>query len=141
MGDDGVGIKVIECIHENNLLVIAGVQAIEIGGNLLNVLSYFRDDVESILFVDATRMGLAPGEYRVFSLSEVSIDTREFSNISTHEGDLLKVVALAQETGYHIPPVTIMGIEPFSMASKMELSPLLQAQLLHYAREATATIG
>ncbi|MBF0207834.1 MAG: hydrogenase maturation protease [Oligoflexia bacterium] len=143
MYDDSIGIRVIEHIHQINQgsWEFPRFAAIEIGGNLLNLLSYFHPEVESILFVDSAKMQQAPGSYRIFELNEVENSSKEFSNISTHEGDLLKIIALARKTDYHIPPIKIMGIEPMEMRNEIGLSPLLAAHLLHYARVAVSLVA
>jgi hydrogenase maturation protease len=80
-------------------------------------------------------MGKAPGEYEFFQADDVETK-KDLSGLTTHEGDLLKILELARQTGHHIPPITIMGIEPESIKSEMGLSATLQARFTEYAQAA-----
>ncbi|MBF0315548.1 MAG: hydrogenase maturation protease [Oligoflexia bacterium] len=140
MYDDSVGLRLIEHIHTHHLENDSKFRAIEIGGNLLNLLTYFNEETDAILFVDAGRIeGLSPGEYLLFTPNEVDT-TKELKNISTHEGDLMKVIELARTTGYKIPEIRVMGIAPLEVKNGIGLSPLLTAHLHHYARTAIDAI-
>ena len=59
-------------------------------------------------------MGLAPGDVRFFTPDEVET-TKALAGISTHEGDVLKVLELARAAGYTVPRLRIMGIEPATL--------------------------
>lgn len=150
MYDDSIGLRLVEYISEKELDQQHGFEAIELGGNLLNVLSYFTPEVEEILLVDTikdTKMSghqssyqsSYPGEYIFFTPKEVE-STKDLANISTHEGDIIKVLALARETGYKIPPIKVMGIFPLEIKNDMGLSPLLSAHLPHYANRAISEL-
>jgi hydrogenase maturation protease len=88
-----------------------------------------------VLVVDAAHLGLAPGDFRFFSPDEVETQ-KELSGLTTHEGDVLKVVELARGAGYPIPPVAVMGIEPCEMGDGMTLSERLEERLPAYAAAA-----
>ena len=105
-GDDAVGLRVVEHVVANGR--DRGFVAVDLATDALSLIAYLSPDTEAMLVVDAARLGLAPGDYRFFSPDEVET-RKEFAGLSTHEGDVLKVLALAQDAGYPIPPLALMG--------------------------------
>ncbi|MDO8848879.1 MAG: hydrogenase maturation protease [Coriobacteriia bacterium] len=127
--DDSIGLRIVEAIAEAGL--DRGFQAIELGGNLLDLLHYLGEDTERVLIVDSARMGMAPGEYALFQPDQVA--TRKGSaGFSTHEGDLLKVLELGTALGKPLPPVTILGIEPAEIETGFGLSEALAGRMDEY---------
>ena len=127
--DDSIGLRIAEAIAERGL--DRGFRAIDLPGNLLDVLHYCDPDTEAMLVVDSARMGLEPGEYRFFSADDV-VTHKSLDGISTHEGDLMKVLELASELGLEIPPITLLGIEPAEIAPEMGLSAALEQRFEEY---------
>ncbi len=136
--DDSIGLRIAEEIAARGL--DSGFRAIELPGNLLDVLHYFGADTADMLVVDSARMGLAPGEYRFFSPDDV-VTRKSLDGMSTHEGDLMKVFEFARELGVTVPPVTLMGIEPAEIAPEMGLSPVLEARFDEYLAAAAGFFG
>ena len=131
--DDSVGLRVIERVASEGRE--EGFRAVDLSANSLDLLSYCDRETEGILIVDSARMGKAPGDYAFFNPEDV--ETRKtLEGISTHEGDLLKVLALARELGSFIPPLAFMGIEPETIKNEFGLSPALEARLEEYVRAA-----
>lgn len=85
--------------------------------------------------IDAVDLGLAPGDYRLFRPQEVE-SRKELDGFSTHEGDILKVLALAETLGQTIPPLIILGIQPARLEAGLELSSALQQGFETYVRVA-----
>lgn len=133
MLDDSVGIRLVEYIDEKGLS--GDVEALDLSSNILNIFSYFNEETAGIVVVDAAKLGLAPGEYKVFSPNEVR-SMKVVGRISSHEGDIVRAIHLASETGYTIPPVVMIGIEPKEVSQEMGLSPELSNRLPEYAKEA-----
>ena len=131
--DDSVGLRLIEHIAEHGL--DKGFRAIDLSGNTVNLLNYLEKGTEHILIVDSAKMGRQAGEYEFFRPEDVETK-KELSGLSTHEGDLLKVLEFARELKYHIPPITFMGIEPETIKNEMGLSGALQSRLVEYAEAA-----
>ena len=129
MGDDSIGLRIIEHIADNGLE--DGFEAVEIGNNGMNVLTYFEPDTEKIVVVDAADVGQEPGETLCFSPDEVE-SQKVVGNISTHEGDILKLIELARQIDQHIPPIRVVAIQPKSMAMEDALSPELQSNFDSY---------
>lgn len=131
--DDSIGLRVIEAVAEAGL--DRGFTAIELGGNLLDLLHYLDEGVDCVLVVDSARMGKAPGEYALFT-PEAAITRKELAGFSTHEGDLLKVLELAGSLGRPLPPITVLGIEAETITTGIGLSRTLEARLGEYVAAA-----
>ena len=129
MGDDSIGLRIVEHIADNGLE--DGFEAVEIGNNGMNVLTYFEPDTEKIVVVDAADFGGTPGEAISFSPDEVD-SQKIVGNISTHEGDILKLIELARQIDQYIPPIRIVAIQPKSMEMDESLSPELQSNFDSY---------
>ena len=132
-GDDAVGPRVVEHVVAHGL--DCDYAAVNLSTDALSLVAYLNDDTEAVLVVDAAHLGLAPGDFRFFSPDEVETQ-KELSGLTTHEGDVLKVVELARGAGYPIPPLAVMGIEPCEMGDGMTLSERLEERLPAYAAAA-----
>lgn len=133
MTDDSIGLRVIEHIAQSGLA--EGFEAIDIADEGLRLLHYFLPETEKIVIVDAVELGLEPGGTRIFKPEEVATDKRS-SGITTHEGDILKVIAFGKELGMPVPPIEILGIQPGSMEQGMTISPTLQDKFDEYVKKA-----
>ena len=131
--DDSIGLRVAERIAEASL--DRDFTALELGGNLLDLLHYLDAETEHVLIVDSARMGRAPGEYAFFVPEHVE-SRKDLAGFSTHEGDVLKVLGLAESLGQPLPPITILGIEPEQIAEGMGLSEALDERLDDYVAAA-----
>ena len=101
----------------------------------MKVLTFFTEETEKMLVVDCALMGKAPGEYSVFNVNDV--DSRKVTGkISTHEGDILKLIALARECGYPVPEIMVLAIQPESLGMTMNLSETLQKRMPEYVKAA-----
>ena len=136
--DDSIGLRIAEAIAERRL--DRGFRAIDLPGNLLDVLHYCDPDTEAVLVVDSARMGLGPGEHRFFSAEDV-VTNKTLDGISTHEGDLMKVFELARGLGLTIPPITLLGIEPAEIAPEIGLSSELEGRFEEYVAIAAGFFG
>ena len=131
--DDGVGLRLIEYVDSKDLA--KGFRAVEMGGNALDLFSYLEAATENILIVDTAKMGRSPGEHVFFRPEDVRT-RKALAGVSTHEGDVLKILELARQTGYPIPPIEFMGIEPACIKDEMGLSPEIERRLPEYAQAA-----
>lgn len=132
-GDDGVGPHVVEHVVANGL--DRDFTAVDLSTDALSLVAYLNADTEAVLVVDAAHLGLAPGDFRFFTPDEVETQ-KELTGLTTHEGDVLKVLELARVAGYAIPPFAIMGIEPCDMGNGMTLSECLTERVPAYAAAA-----
>lgn len=135
--DDGIGLRIIEHIIDNNL--DDGFKAIEAANDGIKALTFFTEETEEILFVDCALIDKQPGEFLIFSPEDV--ETKKITGtISTHEGDIIKLFQLAEETGCHIPKISILAIQPESLGMGMTLSEALETRLGSYVHAAIGEI-
>ena len=132
-GDDAVGPRVVEHIVESGL--DHDFEAVDLSSDALSLVAYLNADTEAVLVVDAAHLGLAPGEFLFFSPDEVET-RKELTGLTTHEGDVIKVLAMAREAGYPIPRLAIMGIEPCETGIGTSLSECLAGRVPGYAAAA-----
>lgn len=133
MSDDSIGLRLVEHIAENNL--DNGFETVEAANNGMLVLTYFREDTELLLIVDAVNFGSEAGEFLIFSPEDVD-SQKVTAGISTHEGDILKLIELAKRIDQPIPPIRILAIQPGNMELGDELSPTLTSRFPEYIKAA-----
>lgn len=133
--DDSIGLRVAETIGQRGL--DREFVAIDMGGNLLDLVHYLGAEVEQVLIVDSACMGRAPGEFALFAPAEV-VSHKRVGVASTHEGDLLKVLEFAVSLGEPLAPITIMGIEPAEVTNAPGLSASLAERFDEYVDAAVA---
>jgi hydrogenase maturation protease len=138
MGDDGVGLRIVERIAQAGL--DRGFAVVDLSGSGYDLLTYFQPETERIVLVDAVVTGGAPGSLVGFDPADAASE-KILSRMTTHEGDLLQVIELGRSLGMTIPPIRILGIEPLRMEPGMELSPLLEAQLPAYIEAAIREVS
>ena len=131
--DDSIGLRVAEAIAEDG--IDHGFRVIDLGGNLLDLVHYLDSGSDEVLIVDAARMGMTPGDYAFFGADQAQT-RKEMAGLSTHEGDLLKVLDLAASLGRHLPTVTILGIEPEEIRTEVGLSATLASRFEDYVEAA-----
>ncbi len=127
--DDSIGLRIAEHIGEAGL--DHDFRAVDLGGNLLDLVHYLDAGSEQVLIVDSARMGLVPGEYEFFAPERVA-SHKTLAGVSTHEGDLLKVLEFAAAVGGERPPITILGIEPAELRDEPGLSGELESRFDEY---------
>ncbi len=139
MTDDGVGPRIAEALSQQ--VREHGFESVVIGHDTVGTLAYFDEDTERIVFVDCVRMGKPPGDWARFSPEDVETRKATERAVTTHEGDLLKVIQLARQLGCPIPPITIVGIEPGRIEPGLDLSPELQARFDEYLSAVVAAVA
>jgi hydrogenase maturation protease len=129
MTDDGVGPRVADALSEQARDL--GFDNVVVGHDTVGTLAYLGDDTERVVFVDCVRMGMSPGDWARFSPDDV--ETRKtLGGLTTHEGDLLRIIDLARQIGPPIPQVVIVGIEPARVEAGLDLSETLQRRFDEY---------
>jgi hydrogenase maturation protease len=127
--DDSIGLRVAEAIAEEGLE--RGFRVVDLGGDLIDLVHYLGADTESVLIVDSARMGMAPGEFAFFTPEQVETN-KPLAGLSTHEGDLMRILGLAASLGSPVPPITIMGIQPGIVRPESGLSEAVGGRLREY---------
>ncbi len=129
MTDDGVGPRIAEAVSDQ--AGEHGFETVVVGHDAVGILAYFDEATERIVFVDGVRMGKAPGDWACFSPDDVE-SQKQLDRLTTHEGDILRIVEMGRRLGCPIPPITIVGIEPERMEPGLELSSTLEARFGEY---------
>jgi hydrogenase maturation protease len=137
MGDEGIGIKLIEKLESasGNFPEADFVDAGTGGMSLLHLLSGRKRAV----IIDCCIMGQTPGTIRRFGADEVK-SVKQLAHVSLHEADVLKIIELAKRLGDCPEEIVFFGIEPAVIEGRIGLSDVLSEQLDHYAAEVTSAL-
>lgn len=132
LSDDGIGVHAIRELQKNP---IPGVFMADIGTAILHGL-HFLESAERVLVIDAAKGGQAPGTIYLYE-AQGGGATKTVSSI--HAMGLVEAIRL-------LPPrttpldITVLGVEPATLAYGMELSEPLQAALPRVVALARETI-
>lgn len=132
MYDDSIGIRLVEYIDEHNIIKNPQIKLIDLSGNTLNFISYLNKSTNKIIVVDAAKIGLKSGDYKIFNFHQI-ISEKESVCFSTHESDLIKIIELAGNLDYFIPEIIFFAIEPYEVKKEIGLSSIIQKNFLNYA--------
>jgi len=123
--DDGIGVRLVERLDCDS---IADVDSLIWGdSDSLSIANDLLELAKPALFVDCARMGLRPGDWRLFD--ETSVLFKEYSaNYSTHSTGLGSALALARNLGYQ-HSVHFFGVEPEDVLLGDSLSDTLNEEL------------
>ncbi|MGJ0481636.1 hydrogenase maturation peptidase HycI [Pantoea agglomerans] len=127
MGDDGAGPRLAEHCAEHPM---TGWTVVDGGAAPENDIGYLRElRPDHLVIVDATDMGLAPGEMRIIDESDIA----DMFMMTTHN---LPLTFLIQQLREDIPRITFVGIQPdvvafyFPMSAAVEQAIIRLHQLL-----------
>ncbi|MBD3296393.1 MAG: hydrogenase maturation protease [Candidatus Omnitrophica bacterium] len=116
-GDDGVGPRVIDELEKRSLPPKVSLYRGDISGlDLLKILP----DYSRAIVIDASEMGLEPGQVRVFSAKEIKKADFDDS-FSTHGMAFLETLTLAEKLDLETE-ITIVGVQPRNTGFDLELS-------------------
>ncbi len=118
MGDDGIGVRVVEALKDKEGLP-DGVEVIDAGTATLDALALV-ENVNHLIIIDAVKGGGRPGTVYQFSPDDVSETPSQ--KISLHQMSLLEALKAGRMLGVRVPRVSIIGVEPGSIAAGMNLS-------------------
>lgn len=117
MGDDGAGPRLAELCATDPL---PGWTVVDGGAAPENDIGYLRELRPShLVIVDATDMGLAPGELRLLDEADIA----EMFIYTTHN---LPLTFLIEQLREDIPNITFIGVQPDVVAFYYPLSPSLE---------------
>lgn len=125
MGDEGVGVRVVEYLVERGMLP-EGVEAVDGGTGGLKLIPYL-EGVDRVVVVDAFKGNGRPGSIYRFDIEE--IPSRTLQKLSLHEVDLREVFSLFTLMKGRRPAGRIVGIEPGMIAHGMGLTPEVEAAI------------
>ncbi|MCD6393497.1 MAG: hydrogenase maturation protease [Planctomycetes bacterium] len=129
MGDEGIGIKLIEMLQSasGDFPEADFVDAGTGGMSLLHLIS----DRRKAVIIDCAHMGTEPGTIRQFTPDHVKT-VKQLTHLSLHEVDIIKVIDLARQLGECPEEIIFFGIEPETVTQQMELSNILTDRLAQY---------
>ena len=122
-GDDGIGTEILAYVQahlpykmdENIVFLDGGTPGFE---TVLLMEGYTR-----VLVIDAAQMGLAPGEWRRFSATEVKLRSRDLYLRGTlHYAGLAEALSLGEALGVLPDEIIVFGIEPQAIDWNVGLS-------------------
>lgn len=117
MGDDGAGPRLAERCAEQPL---PGWTVVDGGAAPENDIGYLRElRPAHLVIVDATDMGLPPGEMRLLDEDDIG----EMFLLTTHN---LPLTFLIQQLREDIPQITFVGIQPEVVAFYYPMSPAVE---------------
>ena len=125
MKDDGVGVRVVQCLASNYVFP-AGVTVLD-GGTLGLDLLPFLEGLEHLLIIDAMVTGGPPGTIARLTGDDIPIAFE--TKLSPHQMGLKDLLAVSLLQGNTPPETVLLGVQPESIQLGLDLSPSVEAQL------------
>ena len=125
LSDEGVGVRAVESLKREYRLP-PEVEVIDGGTSAMEML----DDLacaDHLIIVDAVRSGKSPGTMVRIAGDAVPVFFK--TKLSPHQIGLSDVLATLVLTGEQPGGVTVIGVEPYSLATGMALTPQVEALL------------
>ncbi len=120
--DEGIGVRVVEHLQAHYTFV-DGVQLLD-GGTLgLDLINYL-EDLDYLLVLDAVNHGNPPGS--IIRLVDNEIPALLNQKMSPHQIGLADIMSVAQLRDMMPRQVVLLGIQPASVQTGLELSPEVQ---------------
>lgn len=123
MGDDGLGVEVVETLSET---WIEGPALRFLDGGVwgMRLLPHI-EDAERLIVVDAVKAGREPGTFVRLEREEIPRYLR--NKISPHQIDLSEVFAVAELRGTFPAEAVALGIEPEHVEAYEPISPSVRS--------------
>lgn len=118
MGDDGIGITIIERLQQETLP--EQVELIDGGCGGLTLLDYF-EDCRQLIIVDAADFGAPAGSLKIMAAPELQRLPSPSPGLTTHQPGLREVLMLAEQLG-NLPRITLCLIQIESCQPAASLS-------------------
>ena len=123
LGDEGVGIHVVEELNKRNLP--GNVEVVDGGTGGIALLSLM-EGADKVIIVDAVLGGCNPGKIYVLDAERLMKGVVKF--FSLHEMDLLSTLMIGKELGKLPPELILVGVEPKNYEEyNMDLSSEVRA--------------
>lgn len=124
MSDDGVGVHAVQRLEKRPLP--PGVEALDGGTCGLDLLQFF-EGVERLIVLDAANLGREPGE--IVRLEGEEVPAFLAMKMSPHEINLPELLFSAKLSGIYPRQVVVLGMQPETIETGVELSPPVAAQV------------
>jgi len=125
LSDDGFGAAVLDALRESWDLP-PEVELVDGGTWGMNLLPAI-EDADALVIVDAIDVGRAPGS--PITLERDSIPRLLGVKLSPHQIDLRETLAVAELRGRLPARAVAIGVQPQSLATRIGLSPVVQARV------------
>jgi hydrogenase maturation protease len=137
LSDEGVGVRAIEQLQHDYLLPpeVRVIDGGTCGMELLEDLA----GAEHLIIVDAVRSGKPPASVVRIANKDVPVFFK--TKLSPHQIGLSDVLATLVLTDEQPGEVTVIGVEPFSLATGMALTEPVAAQLPLVVAQLVAELG
>jgi len=123
LGDEGVGVHVARCLSAQQDALPPTVEVLDAGTALFDVLGEM-SRYRRVILVDAMRGDGPPGSiYRLDHGSGLADDGGPRTAASLHQWGVVETLWAARTLGLEPPDLTLIGIEPATLAPGTELSP------------------
>jgi len=122
LSDEGFGVRVVQHLvkwYDFNPLVRV-IDGGTLGWDLLN----FLQGVEKLILVDAVDGKAVPGTFFVLRDDEVKAYFKR--KVSGHEAGIQEVLAWFELQGKPLKHITVIGVQPQSLDTGLELTPLIK---------------
>ena len=124
MGNDGIGLKVIETLQKTELKNSAGIDIVDAGVCGLDLLNIF-DGARKIILVDAILADSPVGSvHRIEGKDLIKKDTEPCNLVSVHDLTITDVLRIGNEIQL-LPEIIVIGIEIGTRVTEatLEISP------------------
>ncbi|MFB0563347.1 MAG: hydrogenase maturation protease [Candidatus Lokiarchaeia archaeon] len=123
MGDEGLGVHVVEELNERELP--PDVKVIDGGTGGIALLNLM-EGADKVILIDAVLGGGQPGEIYVMGIDKLMTGVVRF--FSLHEMDLLSTLKIGKELDKLPPELVLVGVEPNNYQEySMDLTPEVKA--------------
>lgn len=134
--DDGVGIAVARLLKSRGLPSVTVVEQAGEGTELLDCLHY----AESVIIIDATSSGAAPGAVHRFDLHAAALP-HGFARSSSHSFGVAEAIEMARTLGRLPATCLVYGIEGKSFDYGNDLSLEVASAVEQVSRELVDRVG
>lgn len=124
LGDEGVGVRVVEALAERRSLLPEGTRLVD-GGTLGLDLLPLIVDTRMLVLVDAVDVGREPGA--VVVLEGQALDQALGAHLSPHQVGVSDLFAAARLLGGLPDPIVLIGIQPAEIAVGLALTDVVEA--------------
>ena len=125
LSDEGIGVHVVKALLKENILP-PEVEVMEGGTDgfgLINIIT----DTDRLIVIDSIKGGSEPGSLYKFDIEDAPAPPDIFKT-SVHQIGILEVINLSSLIG-KTPKTTVIGVEPKSVSTGMELSKEVRAKI------------
>lgn len=124
MSDDGVGVHAVQRLEKRALP--PGVEVLDGGTCGLDLLQFF-EGVERLIVLDAANVGCEPGT--IVRLTGDDVPAFLAMKVSPHEINLPELLFSAKLSGIYPREVVVLGVQPETIETGVELSAPVAAQV------------